>query len=236
MEDAVTAVRNGDLSYFQGLSSDHLRFLITKKDEDGRTLFHSSSAVGNLNIMQILLDNGAASTITYTDDEGWVPLHSSASAGHLDAVKLLLSLGADSSATTPRGRTPLHYASSKGHLEVCELLMEAGSRANGIDAFGETPLHRAAATGRLNVIKLLLESQRGLHIDVKNKEGATPLLLACIGGHKGAALYLASKGANVETEDSCGETPLGAASKYPGLRETLVKIALGELDIDEYVL
>lgn len=58
-------------------------------------------------------------------------------------------------------------------------------------------LCRAASAGRTEALRVLIEEGHA-KVDARNKEGATPLLLAAQSGCQPAALYLASRGADVE--------------------------------------
>lgn len=157
---------------------------------------------------------------------------SAVSAGHDEVVRLLLGIDADPNIANSQGRTALHYAASKGRRDALRLLLEAGAKVNVSDCTGSQPLHRAAATGFLDIVKILVEEAKA-QIDATDNLGQTPLLLACIEGHKACCLYLAGKGANVEAEDKEGETPLGAAAKFGGLRDALVAVVTGDMDVDE---
>ena len=59
MEKAADAAREGDLPFFQQLPAAELARLVTKQDEDGRTLLHGAASCGNLQLLQLLLDAGA---------------------------------------------------------------------------------------------------------------------------------------------------------------------------------
>lgn len=149
MEKLADACRNGDLATIQAVPADELWRLCRKQDEDGRSLLHSAAASGNLELVQYLVDHGAASQLNVADEDGWVhamgrmgtnwtaslddyapydarwtALTSAVSAGREDVVRCLLSLGAEVDAPTTSGRTPLHYACSKGQTVIAELLLK----------------------------------------------------------------------------------------------------------------
>lgn len=66
--------------------------------------------------------------------------------------------------------------------------------------------HRAASAGRVEALRVLIEEGRS-KVDARNKEGSTPLLLAAESGCQPAALYLASRGADVEVREVRGPQP-----------------------------
>lgn len=164
--------------------------------------------------------------------QGWSPLMSAVSAGHEPVVRMLLSLGANVNQATAQGRTSIHYAASKGRTEILRLLLQAGAKVDVVDCTGSQPLHRAAATGHLDTIRCLVEEGKA-SVDPRDTSQSSPLLLAAISGHQACCIYLAGKGADVEAEDAEGETPLGAAAHHGKLRDVLVGVLSGDMDVDE---
>jgi ankyrin repeat protein len=61
---------------------------------------------------------------------------------------------------------------------------------------------RAASSGRTEAAKVLVEEGRA-RVDAKDGQGATPLYVAAATGNQPAALYLLSKGADVEVGLRC---------------------------------
>lgn len=235
MERAAEAARAGDISYFISLDQAELRRLCSKRDDDGRSLLHSAVAGGRLDLLQYLLEYSSTETIDAVDLEGWSPLISACSCGHELIAKLLLSRGADPNRATHHGRTALHYAASKGHIHCVTLLLGSGALATVKDGGGATPLHRAAAVGNVDAVRALLNlaSPKAI-LDARDFTGSTPLLLAAAAGHRGTALLLTARGADVEAENNEEETPLGAAATFGGLREAMVELATGEKTLDDF--
>ncbi|XP_054259303.1 ankyrin-3-like [Macrosteles quadrilineatus] len=81
---------------------------------------HICSAVGNKELVEILLDKGA--TISTVNRAGYSALHVAAKAGHLEICKLLLSHGASLDYRGPKGFTPFDLAQKEGHTEVVDFL------------------------------------------------------------------------------------------------------------------
>jgi ankyrin repeat protein len=89
--------------------------------------------------------------------------------------------------------------------------------------------------GKLDAVRALLNLASPKPVlDVKDSTGSTPLLLAAAGGHRGTALFLTASGADVEVENAEGETPLGAAAAFAGLREAMVELATGSKTLDDF--
>ena len=49
--------------------AEELARLVKKQDEDGRTLLHSAATSGSLQLVQFLVDHGAAATVDSADEE-----------------------------------------------------------------------------------------------------------------------------------------------------------------------
>jgi len=79
-------------------------------------------------------------------------------------------------------------------------------------------IHKAIVDGDVNKVKELIEADSTL-MESKDKNGNTPLNLACLHGftrEPDIAEFLISKGANINTENNNGFTPLHGASSFAG--------------------
>ena len=115
---------------------------ILARSDNGVTPLHLAVAhSNNLEIIQVLLDNGA--DIASRADVGVTPLHWADTPA---VVQVLLDNGADIHAGDDFGMTPLHRAamfSSDENPEVIQVLLDNGADIHGRDEIGMTPLHRA---------------------------------------------------------------------------------------------
>src|SRR5215204_5039221 len=106
-------------------------------------------------------------------------------------MRVLLETGANPALTTERGTTPLMAAAGVGiwapgenpgthevALAAVKLALEVGGgKVNDIDQDGETALHGAVYRGgAIPVIQFLID--KGATLDVKNKKGWTPVVVA----------------------------------------------------------
>ena len=125
--------------------------------------------------------------------------------GSTEQVLDLIKQGADVNAKDKEGRTPLIWAASKGQLELCNILLDKNDELNkqvlkgiqngwledevkkilknrvNVDAQsseGETPLMGTAKNGYIEICKLLIK--RAANINIKDKDGFTPLCYAVI--------------------------------------------------------
>ena len=86
---------------------------------------------------------------------------------------------------------------SKGFLSILRQLLQHGAKVNAKDNTGSTPLHRAAGSGQAEAVQVLVE-EGNAKVDSKDKTGATPLFVAVSCREANIAIYLASRGADVE--------------------------------------
>ena len=117
-------------------------------DEAGATAFLRASQSGDLDLMNLLLDNGADPDIRTTLNVtalqvaagiGWVEgiTYEWSPDETLEAVRLLLELGIDPNIQADTGRVALHGAGHKGATGVAQLLVDYGARLD-IRDYGNT--------------------------------------------------------------------------------------------------
>jgi ankyrin repeat protein len=162
--------------------------------------------LSSFDIIKLLLDRGAdpnkayAKTIPPRQAQGNInvtpgatPLFRAVRSTDLQVVRLLLEKGASPSVATKDGSTPLMVASGLGArrggdeevteaagradpLDAVKLFVERGADVNAANDGGNTAMHYAAQTGANRIIEFLAAS--GARLDVKNKQGRTPLDLS----------------------------------------------------------
>lgn len=126
---------------------------------------------------------------------GDTALHVAAAAYQLGIARELIRLHANVAAKNRRGAEPLHYAADGGPLlptwnptaqaEIIAFLIESGADPNALDKSGVAPLHRAIRQRCTGAVKGLLAC--GANVNLKNKSGSTPLLLAELTTGKGGS-------------------------------------------------
>ncbi|PQE15320.1 ankyrin repeat-containing protein [Rutstroemia sp. NJR-2017a BVV2] len=200
------------------------------KDKDNRTPLSWAAQYGHKDIVQLLLTQDSID-LDCKDKDNRTPLSWAAGNGHSGVVQLLIKKYAN----IYPSRTPLSWAAENGYKEVVKLLLEENDvDPNSKDGGGLTPLSRAAEKGHTAVvellarkdtitlhrlvqegeqtaIKLLLTANYDVH--VKNGLGRTPLHIAASLGYLEIARDLISGGAEINSEDSDGMTPLRLAMR-----------------------
>nr|KAG5707786.1 hypothetical protein BaRGS_015946 [Batillaria attramentaria] len=97
--------------------------------------------------------------------------------------------GARLQLTDKDGDNALHWAAFKGYSELMRLLIYSGFNPRQKDNYWQTPLHLACINGNLTAVKELCE-QDGVEIDLADKNGKTPLMLAVGRKHEPVVAYL----------------------------------------------
>lgn len=90
------------------------------------TALHRSADRGWINVLRVLLSNGANPGRT-TETGRDTPLHLAAARGHADIARELLKGGADFRVRARNGWTPLHSATFHNHADVQRVLIRAGA-------------------------------------------------------------------------------------------------------------
>ncbi|XP_041352044.1 transient receptor potential cation channel subfamily A member 1 homolog [Gigantopelta aegis] len=204
--------RDGNL-YNMKILLRHLGGNVKRKinlhDDDELSPLHYAARYNHLNVIKLLLENGADVNDKGEDDVS--PLHYAAryrrEKKKKDASPEAASIEVDEIAAND---LPL--------LEQLELevagdscimyLVKNGARINARDIYGQTPLHFAAMRGNELAAKDLLGFTGKIEIEAKDKQGITVLHMAAIHNQVEVAQMLIDAGANLRCLDNEDSTPL----------------------------
>jgi len=180
---------------------------INIRDARNNTVLHSAAMSGSVGIINLLLDKGMS--VNLTGVEGCTPLYASTSSGHLEATKILVERGAAINNTFALAFTPLLIAVLNNNLEIFRYLTETGADIN-IVYDTNTVLHVAAYIGSVDIINLLLD--KGMSVNLTNREDYTPLHVSAQFGHLEATNALVERGAAINNTNKYGKTPVMEAA------------------------
>jgi len=187
---------------------------INARNELGETSLHAAAFNKRINIIQLLLDNGAE--INSEDNNGYTPMdmargevsvllgkHGGKENYRTDPIT---EAAQPESPTTKAPDISIHKAATDGNIETVKQHIASGADLNAKNKYAWTPLHLAAINGQREVVELLIA--KAADLNARDNSGYTPLHVAVINGQKEIATLLISKGTDVNAKDIAGSTPL----------------------------
>eukprot|EP01088_Endostelium_zonatum_P001747 TRINITY_DN1209_c0_g3_i2.p1 TRINITY_DN1209_c0_g3~~TRINITY_DN1209_c0_g3_i2.p1 ORF type:complete len:429 (-),score=121.70 TRINITY_DN1209_c0_g3_i2:97-1383(-) len=185
----------------------------------GQTALHLACSNGSLDVIQILLEQGA--DVNKQDDNGNTPLHAAVGDGNIECCRLLLDAKADINVQEKmHGDTPLHKVVAPDDFEdLCQLFIKRGAIVDIKNNVGATPLMKAAEAGSIGCMDKLLAA--GADCKLQDNSGNTAMHRAvlCSSAVEAASLLL-QYGAESEIENKAGETPKAIVeSKHAGTKQ-----------------
>eukprot|EP00752_Nemacystus_decipiens_P008998 g8033.t1 len=157
---------------------------------DGRTLLHAAADSGNAVVIEALLDAGAGVVVN-------------AVTGHRGGRQ------------NTCGFSPFHVAVIKGSVPAAMALARAGAAVHRRAPFQQSALHLAAGTGNAEMVYALVTDLR-LAVEGRDDLGGTALHAAAWHGEAECVRALLALGAQVDTRDECGRSPLFQACRCGG--------------------
>jgi len=191
--------------------------------DSGLTPLHVATMCGYSRIAELLLRQGAS--VNPKDKSGETPLHKAASGCMqegtwpyelkrseklADMVELLLAHGADvNGAATDQQDTALHRAACFGSVAIAKLLVKHGADVKAKDRHGRTPLFDSIQAENGDLVAHPIRGQQEPSAE---------------GGFRAVRELMLGEGAEVDTQDDQGRTPLHYAAEcgYPEVVRTLL--------------
>ncbi|CAG8222257.1 unnamed protein product [Penicillium nalgiovense] len=197
----------------------------------GITPLHCAVYRGNEEMVELLLNSNA--NINATCKDGKTVLHMAAEQGHRKLIRFLLHRRVKSRKANQQGETALQLAIGTTHEEATVPLLIKTRFDMDVQntVTGNTALHRAVDLRRPRIIAFLLE--KGANMNVLNRDGMTPLQLACKTDNCEAVSLFLERGAQLEIRSSHGTTALHI-SALQGNWVVFDLLMIGGADIDAW--
>ena len=173
--DAIfESIKNMSTNMFEILMRNGLDINKKYKDRSHHfKLLHYATEVENLNVIKILIENGA--NINENNDISQTPLHISLIRKAREIAKFLIRNGASVNLKVKIDNetvTPLHLAILYSWQDIIEHLVTNGADINALDWCNDSPLHYAVQTNNEEAVKLLLKNAADLSIKNGNNQTA----------------------------------------------------------------
>jgi len=118
---------------------------------DGETPFVRAALSGDIEVMRLLLENGADPNIATTQGStalmaasgiNWIPgqTYTRSEADYVEAVRLCLEHSAPVNAANSLGLTAMHGAANRGWVSIMQILADHGAKLDAKDKEGRTPM------------------------------------------------------------------------------------------------
>jgi ankyrin repeat protein len=216
--DALHAAKQGNIEKIQNYLQFNPKYAQCKS-WDEKTLLHEAVIAGRLNVVKLLLENGARVNALYKSE---TPLHY---AIETDIHHLGTS--------TPQQL----FEFKKNRLEIIQLLLSQHADLNQPNQFNELPIHLAAKLGQSDLVELFISygSQVDTPISAAEKQtnnlSRTPLLLATRYLKNSATVQiLLEKGANPNYQDANpGYSALHYVAAYHPPEQAEKKVNLAQI-------
>jgi len=201
---------------------------VRARNRYGATPLSEAAITGNAALVETLLNAGADAN-TLTTGDGETVLMTAARAGNTEAVRMLLDRGADVNAREEyKGQTALMWAAAERHTDIVKLLMQhhadwkvrsvdretkpprlsAASSISPIARGGFTALAFSAREGDIATAQVLLDG--GVDVNYGDIDNTSALVVAIMNKQYSFAKFLLDRGADPNTVDAYGRTPLYA--------------------------
>lgn len=199
-----------------------VQYLLNSGAEVDAVGMYSSTALmlatrGNfLQVVDLLLTRDP--NVNVADQNGLTALGMAARDGYADICESLINSGAFVNQCDRFGNWILTSAVRSGNAAIVRMILDKFADINCQDSEKRTSLHLAIDKSFNDIAYILLEKKPNL--ELKNKDGETPLLRAAKCRHVHLCTYLMSFGAKLAAVDNCGDNALHLALRARSRRLT----------------
>ncbi|RKL33537.1 hypothetical protein BFJ72_g10053 [Fusarium proliferatum] len=193
------------------------RVEIDARDDRGRTPLILALLYASIDEIRFLIGQGASVTTHDKEDETCLHQAMKRDDTALEIARLLLENGARADARSRSGQTCIHVFARRGAVacstsDLIQLLTSYGTDLNVSDSDGNTALHIMTKWRGWTDLSRFADLP-GLDLNAHNRWGKTPMHIAAFSYPFGIAelTVLIEKGANVNSLDNDGRTPLDYA-------------------------
>ncbi|XP_066480502.1 transient receptor potential cation channel subfamily A member 1 [Tiliqua scincoides] len=156
---------------------------LCKVDDLNATPLHHAAGRGQLELMQMIIDDSSAEVLNVTDCSGNTPLHWATKKRQVESIKLLLRGGANPNILNSSTMAPLHLAVQSLYNEIVKILAEHSSTDVNLEGeSGNTPILVACYKDNPEALNILIEN--GGLINKANSLGCMPVHAAAFSGAK----------------------------------------------------
>uniref|UniRef100_A0A8B9MQY0 Transient receptor potential cation channel subfamily A member 1 n=1 Tax=Accipiter nisus TaxID=211598 RepID=A0A8B9MQY0_9AVES len=160
---------------------------LTKVDELNATPLHHAAEGGQIELMQLIIDDSSCEVLNVMDSSGNTPLHWATKKNQVESVSLLLSRGANPNILNSNMMAPLHMAVQSLHNEIVKILVQHSSTDVNLEGeAGNTPIIVACYKDNPEALTILVGEELGhsakTHINFTNNGKCSPLHLAVQSG------------------------------------------------------
>ena len=187
-------------------------FAVPAEAETAQDRLWASINAQDATSLRIAIDQGADPNLP--NNEGRVPLYRALVLQNQLLTDTLLSLGANANANDHRGDPLIITAMSVGSAPATMAMIDAGADPNARDTTGKSVLSYAVYLKQREIIAALIA--KGADVNAPSEAGdggnpAPPIFMAIKAGDLALVQQLIAAGANVDTLDGQGSTPLHRA-------------------------
>lgn len=146
-------------------------------------------------------------------DEPTISLYTAVQRGNIDQIERHIHWGSNVDAPLPNGRYPLHEAARLGRTVMLKLLLKQGVQLDPHDRDNHTPLELAILNGRTRTAQVLIKAGAAFDPSRLLLESARAGIT-----NRDVVRLLKQHGADLDTRDAQGNTPLLIAARHANHR------------------